>query len=186
MNRRELLVSTGVVAGASVAANQLLGPVKALAAQAKAIRIKDVETFNIELPATATEIEAGVMSRIAVTRMVTESGVRGYSFGGAGGGGGVAARRAVAGAKTGRAAGLQQIRDTLIGTDLFAVEQHLKRGLLDWGGIEEAMWDAIGKVAGQPVYRLLGGSKTSVPVYITAVWRGNIDQSQVPIKEQAV
>jgi L-alanine-DL-glutamate epimerase-like enolase superfamily enzyme len=69
---------------------------------------------------------------------------------------------------------------------LFAVEQHLKRGLLDWGGIEEAMWDAIGKVAGQPVYRLLGGSKTSVPVYITAVWRGNMDQSQVPIKEQAV
>jgi L-alanine-DL-glutamate epimerase-like enolase superfamily enzyme len=186
MNRRELLVSTGVVAGASVAAKQLLEPVKALAAQVKPIRIKDVETFNIEIPATATEIEAGVMSRIAVTRVVTESGVRGYSFGGAGGGGGVTARRAVAGAKSGRAAGFQQIRDTLIGTDLFAVEQHLKRGLLDWGGIEEAMWDAIGKVAGQPVYRLLGGSKTSVPVYITAVWRGNMDQSQVPIKEQAV
>ncbi len=186
MNRRELLVSTGVVAGASVAAKQLLEPVKALAAQVKPIRIKDVETFNIEIPATATEIEAGVMSRIAVTRVVTESGVRGYSFGGAGGGGGVAARRAVAGAKSGRAAGFQQIRDTLIGTDLFAVDQHLKRGLLDWGGIEEAMWDAIGKVAGQPVYPLLGGSKTSVPVYITAVWRGNMDQSQVPIKEQAV
>ena len=78
------------------------------------------------------------------------------------------------------------MRDTLVGADLFAIEQHLKRGLLDWGGIEEAMWDAIGKVAGQPVYRLLGGSKTTVPVYITAVWRGNMDQSQVPIKDQAV
>jgi len=179
MNRRELFLSTGIVAGASVAANQLLAPVKALAAQVKPIRIKDIETFNIEIPASATEIEAGVMSRIAVTRVVTESGVRGYSFGGAGGGGGAPGRR-------GAAAGFQKIHDTLVGADLFAIGQHLKRGLLDWGGIEEAMWDAIGKVAGQPVYRLLGGSKTTVPVYITAVWRGNMDQSQVPLKDQAV
>lgn len=170
MNRREFLLSTGIVAG-------LLAPVKALAAQVKSIRIKDIETFNIELGATATEREAGVMSRIAVTRVVTESGVRGYSFGGAGGGG-VPTRR--------KTADFRQMRDTLIGADLFAIEQHLKQGLLDWGGIEEALWDAIGKVAGQPVYRLLGGSKTTVPVYITAVWRGNMDQSQVPIKDQAV
>ncbi len=179
MNRRELFLSTGIVAGANVAANQLLAPVKALAAQVKPIRIKDIETFNIEIPASATEIEAGVMSRIAVTRVVTESGVRGYSFGGAGGGGGAPGRR-------GSPTGFQKIHDTLVGADLFAIGQHLKRGLLDWGGIEEAMWDAIGKVAGQPVYRLLGGSKATVPVYITAVWRGNMDQSQVPIKDQAV
>ena len=179
MNRRELFLSTGIVAGTSVAANQLLAPVKALAAQVKPIRIKDIETFNIEIPASATEIEAGVMNRIAVTRVMTESGVRGYSFGGAGGGGGAPGRR-------GAAAGFQKIHDTLVGADLFAIGQHLKRGLLDWGGIEEAMWDAIGKVAGQPVYRLLGGSKTTVPAYITAVWRGNMDQSQVPIKDQAV
>src|SRR6266571_9258628 len=119
------------------------------------------------------------MSRIAVTRVVTESGVRGYSFGGAGGGGGAPGRR-------GSPTGFQKMHDTLVGTDLFAIEQHLKRGLLDWGGIEEAIWDAIGKVAGQPVYRLLGGSKTTMPIYITAVWRGNPDQSQVPIKDQAV
>jgi L-alanine-DL-glutamate epimerase-like enolase superfamily enzyme len=65
------------------------------------------------------------------------------------------------------------------------MEQHLQRGLINWGGIEEAVWDAIGKVAGQPVFRLLGGSKTSIPIYITAVWRGNPDQSQVPLKDQA-
>jgi L-alanine-DL-glutamate epimerase-like enolase superfamily enzyme len=149
--------------------------VQALAAQVKPIRIKEVETFNIAIPATAAEVEAGVMSRIAVTRVSTESGVRGYSFGGAGGGGAASGRR-----------GFQQIHDTLVGADLFAIEHHLKKGLLDWGGIEEAMWDAIGKVAGQPVYRLLGGSKTTVPVYITAVWPGNMNQSQVPIKDQAV
>jgi L-alanine-DL-glutamate epimerase-like enolase superfamily enzyme len=178
MNRRQLLLSTGFVAGLSGAAHQLLEPVKALAAEVKPVRIKDIETFNIEIPATATEIEAGVMNRMAVTRVLTESGVRGYSFGGAGGGGGSGRR--------GATTGFQQIHDTLVGADLFAIEQHLKRGLLDWGGIEEAMWDAIGKVAGQPVYRLLGGSKATIPVYITAVWRGNMDQSQVPIKDQAV
>jgi L-alanine-DL-glutamate epimerase-like enolase superfamily enzyme len=179
-----MLSSTGIVAGAGMAANQLFAPVKALAAVIKPIRIKNIETFNIEIPATPTEIEAGVMNRIAVTRVVTESGVRGYSFGGAGGG--IPARRGAAGGRSGSAPGFQQIHDALVGADLFAVEQHLKRGLLNWGGIEEAIWDAIGKVAGQPVYRLLGGSKTTVPVYITAVWRGNMDQSQVPIKDQAV
>jgi L-alanine-DL-glutamate epimerase-like enolase superfamily enzyme len=179
MNRRALLASAGMAAGAGAGLSALIAPVKALAAEVKPIRIKTIETFNIEIPATPTEIEAGVMNRTNVTRVVTESGARGYSFGGAGDGG-----MRAAGARPG-AAGFQQIRDALVGADLFAVEQHLKRGLLNWGGIEEAMWDAIGKVAGQPVYRLLGGSKTSVPVYITAVWRGAMDQSQVPIKEQA-
>src|SRR6266849_5289685 len=172
MNRRELLTST-----AMLAVGGALAPVKALAAAVQPIRIKNVETFNIEIPATATELEAGVTNRIAVTRVATESGVRGYSFGGAGGPGGRGGRGAAA---------FQQIRNTLVGADLFALEQHLKRGLLNWGGIEEAMWDAIGKIAGQPVYRMLGGSRTSIPVYITAVWRGNADQSQVPIKDQAV
>ena len=173
MNRRELLTS----AGADLALHQVLAPVKALAAEAKPIRIKTIETFNIQMPATQPEIDAGVLNRIAVTRVVTESGVKGYSFGGAGGGGGRSGANA---------AGSQKIRDALVGADLFAVEQHLHRGLMNYAGIEEAIWDAIGKVAGQPVYRLLGGSKTTMPVYITAVWRGNPDQSQVPIKEQAV
>jgi len=174
MNRRELLTYAGLGASASVAG--LLGPVKAIGADVKPIRIKNVETFNIEIPATPTEVEAGVMNRTAVVRIETESGVRGYSFGAAGGGGG----------RGGPAPGFAVIREALIGADLFAMEQHLKRGLINWGGIEEALWDGIGKAANQPVYRLLGGSTSSIPVYITAVWRGNMDQSQVPIRDQAV
>jgi len=176
MNRRELLTNVGV--GASAALAGLLAPVKAIGADVKPIRIKNVETFSIEIPATAAEVEAGVMNRSAVVRIETESGVRGYSFGPAGGGGG--------GGRGGAASGFARIREALVGADLFAVEQHLKRGLINWGGIEEAIWDAIGKAANQPVYRLLGGSTSSIPVYITAVWRGNMDQSQVPIKDQAV
>ncbi len=206
MNRRELLTSAGVAAGASVAWNSLLAPIKAIAADVRPVRIKTIENFTIQIPATPTEVQAGVMSRVGVTRVVTESGVRGYSFGGAGGAGGRGGGLGTAGATpsgaeasgaAGRVGGpggapvpnpvsFAQMRDTLIGSDLFAIEQHLQRGLLYQGGIEEALWDTIGRVVGQPVFRLLGGSKNSIPVYITAVWPGGADQSQVPIREQAV
>jgi L-alanine-DL-glutamate epimerase-like enolase superfamily enzyme len=200
MNRRELLTSAGVTAG--VVWNSLLAPVKAIAADVKPVRIKAIENFTIQIPATPAEVQAGVMSRIGVTRVVTESGVRGYSFTGAygrggGGGRGGAGATPSSGAAAARVGGpggpplpnpvpFAQMRDALIGSDLFAMEQHLQRGLIYEGVLEEALWDTIGKVAGQPVYRLLGGSKTSIPVYVTAVWQGGMDQSQVPIKDQAV
>jgi D-galactarolactone cycloisomerase len=180
MKRRDLLVSGAAAAGTIPS---LLSPVRALAAEVKPVRIRTIETFNIQMPATPAEIEAGVMNRAVVTRVVTESNVRGYSFGGPGDGGFRPGGRGSASAA--RAGTFPQIRDALVGADLFAVEDHLKKGLINLGGIEEAIWDAIGKVAGQPIYRLLGGSKTSIPVYITAVWRGPMDQSQVPIKDQA-
>jgi len=116
---------------------RLLAPVKAIAADVKPVRIRNVETFNIEIPATPTEVEAGVTNRTPVVRVARESGVRGYSFGAAGGLGG-GGRGSASGP-----AGFPAIREALIGADLFAVEQHLKRGLINWGGIEEALWDAI-------------------------------------------
>ena len=70
MNRRELLASTSMAAGAGVALSSLLAPVQTVAAEAKPIRIKAVETFNIALPASPTEVEAGVIGRIAVTRVL--------------------------------------------------------------------------------------------------------------------
>ena len=51
--------------------------------------------------------------------------------------------------------------------------------------MEHAIWDAIGKTAGQPVYRLLGGSKDRLNVYLTCVWKGKTDQSDVRGKDQA-
>jgi L-alanine-DL-glutamate epimerase-like enolase superfamily enzyme len=210
MNRRELLTSAAAAAGTAVAWKSLLAPVNAIAADVKPIRIKTIENFTIQIPATPSEMQAGVMSRIGVTRVVTESGVRGYAFSGGGGGGGGRGRGAAgqggrggvgaasnAGGPAGRVGGpggapipnpvtFAEMRDALVGADLFAMEQHLQRGLLYQGLLEEALWDTIGRVVGQPIFRLLGGSKTSIPVYITAVWPGPQDQSQVPIKDQAV
>jgi L-alanine-DL-glutamate epimerase-like enolase superfamily enzyme len=186
MNRRDLLKSA-TIAGGGVAFDNVLAPVKAVAAEVQTLKIKNIENFIIQIPAPDTEVQAGVMSRMSVTRVQTESGVRGYSFGAAfGGGGGGGRGGAGQSAAAARMADFQRVREALIGSDLFAMEQHLKRGLINQGSLEEALWDTIGKVAGQPVYRLLGGSRTSIPVYITAVWPGGTDQSQVPIKDQAI
>jgi L-alanine-DL-glutamate epimerase-like enolase superfamily enzyme len=183
VNRRELLASSGAAAGALATWSSLLGGVKAIAAEIKIVRIKEIENFPIVIPASAAEVQAGIMSRLMVTRVTTESGVRGYAFGG--GFGARAAGRATAAAILDPVP-FEEVRKTLLGADLFAMEQHLQRGLLYQGVLEEALWDTIGKVVGQPVFRLLGGAKTSIPVYITAVWQGPVDQSHVPIKDQAV
>src|SRR5947209_3032752 len=138
MNRRELLSSAGVAATAGTALSGLLAPVKAIAADVKPVRIKNIETFAIEIPASPAEVEAGVMNRTAVVRVETESGVRGYSFGPAGAGGGGrggaaggiggasggigGAAGGIGGAAGGRGsagnAGFQQMRDAMLGNDL--------------------------------------------------------------------
>jgi L-alanine-DL-glutamate epimerase-like enolase superfamily enzyme len=167
MNRRDMLLGAGALsAAASITAS--LAPVNALAGEAKSVKIQDIEIFDVVLPTPQEKVQAGARNRYNAVRVTTNSGVRGYSFVGA------------------PISALPQIKQTLAGQDLFALEQHLKRGLLAWGGVEEALWDAIGKIAGQPVCRLLGGATiASVPVYLTYVWPGSPDQSHVPFKDQA-
>ena len=144
-----------------------LAPIRALAAAVKPVKIRDVHVFGITLPVTSEERRANVYHHYLVVRIDTDAGIRGYSFAGP------------------SPAALPRIKKLLVGQDLFAIERHLKHGLLEWGGVEHALWDAIGKLAGQPVHRLLGGSARSVKAYITCVWPGNPDQSQVSYDEQA-
>jgi D-galactarolactone cycloisomerase len=144
-----------------------MSPVERLAAAVKPVTIRDIDIFTINIPVPAAEAKAGVNHEFNVVKIVTDSGINGYSFAGPG------------------RAELGPVRQVLGGKDLFAIEQHLKNGLGRWGGVEHAVWDAIGKVAGQPVYRLLGGPKTRITPYLTCVWQGNADQSQVPYDQQA-
>ncbi|MCW5981881.1 MAG: mandelate racemase/muconate lactonizing enzyme family protein [Bryobacteraceae bacterium] len=144
-----------------------LEPVRRVEAAVKPVRIRDVECFEINIPVSKAESEAGVNHRYSVVKVMTDAGVNGISFAGPG------QNEAHA------------VRKVLGGKDLFNIEQHLKDGLGAWGGVEHAVWDAIGKIAGQPAYRLLGGSQSSVKAYLTCVWRGNPDQSHVAFGEQA-
>jgi len=154
MNRRTLLKSSAFAA-AGIATTQFLGPVKAIAADAKRIRVKDMEVFAVRLPKPANAPPGTNIDpyNLVCTRLTTESGVRGYSF------------------APGTTANVEAAKKVMAGEDLFGLEQHLGRGLINWPHVEEAVWDAIGRIAGQPVYRLLGGARAvSQPVYLTYTW----------------
>ncbi len=144
-----------------------LAPVRAVADAVKPVKITGVDLYPIRIPVSTDEAEAGVNHQFGVVEIQTNAGTTGYSFAG------------------GRRADADALRRILVGKDLFAVEQHLKNGLLRYGGVEHAVWDAIGRIAGQPVYRMLGGRSTRVKPYITCVWKGNLDQSHVPYRDQA-
>ena len=65
-----------------------------------------------------------------------------------------------------------------------------KRGSMDLfcaiSGIEQALWDIVGKAAGQPVYRLLGGAlRARIRVYANGWARGD-DPATVAAQAQAV
>jgi L-alanine-DL-glutamate epimerase-like enolase superfamily enzyme len=141
----------------------------ALAARAGPVRIRNINIFPIEIPVSRDELAMGKYARYTFYEVETDAGVRGYCF------------------DRGSDYRILEriIRPALVGKDLFAVEEHLKAGLDQWAGVEQAIWDAIGKIAGQPVYRLLGGSMPRLKVYLTCVWRGKADQSQVSYKDQA-
>ena len=160
-SRRNFIATSGAAASA------LTGPLRLAAAAAGPVRIRNIEIFPIEIPTPKEELEAGKYARYTYYEVETDAGVRGCSFDR-----GTEYRQ------------LDRIRPALVGQDLFAIERHLKAGLHRWGGLEEATWDAIGKIAGQPVYRLLGGATPRLKVYLTVVWRGKADQSQVPYKDQ--
>ena len=158
-NRREFLfVSTAAI----------LSPVRSLEAAVKPVRITGVDIFPIEIPIPKRDAESGMMNRYVVVRIDTDAGVHGYSFAGPD-------------PKLLESA----IRPALVGKNLFDIERHLRVGLMRWNGTEHAIWDAIGKIANQPVYRLLGGGTPRIKLYLTTVWFGKQDQSHVTYDEQA-
>ena len=79
--------------------------------------------------------------------------------------------------------------ELFIGQDPFAIERHVQ--ILDnlqfhygrmWP-LEIALWDLMGKISGQPLWRLLGGSSPKVPVYAsTGAWR-EVAERQVFVQE---
>ena len=170
---------------------EFLEPVRAAAAGTKPVRITGVDAFRLDIPTKGTPLEdvtKGRPNRASVVKVETDAGVRGYSFGGT-------------------QADLDRVvRPMLVGRDLFAIDPLLKdggRGIslgsvggtlttsnfasIGFGAVEHALWDAIGKIAGLPVHRLVGGYNaiTAIKAYPTYVWPGRSDQTQVSYKQMA-
>jgi|TARA_B100000315_G_scaffold89674_1_gene82447 L-alanine-DL-glutamate epimerase-like enolase superfamily enzyme len=71
---------------------------------------------------------------------------------------------------------LPALKQHLVGQDPFDTERHLKvLGYYAGGsyrgcaGIDIALWDVIGKVSGQPLYKLWGGGRDRIPAYASMV-----------------
>ena len=72
---------------------------------------------------------------------------------------------------------LPTLKQHLIGQDPFDTERHLKvlgyyargAGYKGSAGIDIALWDVIGKVSGQPLYKLWGGGRDRIPAYASMV-----------------
>ncbi|MDQ1474170.1 MAG: hypothetical protein QOJ99_5650 [Bryobacterales bacterium] len=142
------------------------GALDAVRAAVKPVRITGVELFAVRVPVTDAEVKAGFMNRYSVAKVTTDSGISGYSF------------------AAPPLHSLPEVKEVLVGKDLFSVDAQLREGLWKWGGVEHAVWDAIGKISGQPVFKLLGGARDRVNAYLTCVWPGPADQQQVPYRDQ--
>ncbi len=129
--------------------------------------VTGVESFVCRVPVSERAAEHGVHPDIQVTRATTDKGIVGYEFA----------------PTSGRA--LELARRIVVGHDPHHVERFLAQGLYRCPAVETALWDIIGKAAGLPIRNLLGGDKDRIPCYLTCVWPGAADQSDVTYETQA-
>jgi len=162
----------------------LLDPLRAVAAEAKRVRITDIESFRVHVRGSANPTAD---TAYGVSRVHTDAGVTGTAF--------LPCPDDI----------LQRwVKPTLVGQDLFAIDRHVDRlqalrgesGVQSWSGVEHAMWDAVGRIANRPVAKLLGGARDKLRVYRTTVWPYSAealakkpllesDQQEIPYEEQA-
>ncbi len=87
------------------------------------------------------------------------------------------------GARAARAFFADDVRRLLLGADprevvplgerlAAATKMRGRKGLVLYvlSAVDLALWDHLGKLAGQPVFRLLGGGAAPIPVYLTGGW----------------
>lgn len=70
---------------------------------------------------------------------------------------------------------IRYLRSDLLGADFFDVEGLVRKlryaafvGPRPWA-LEVALWDAIGKICGQPIHRLLGGAQKRLKAYVSTI-----------------
>lgn len=138
------------------------------------MKVTGYRTWAVTVPMTDTAVVA-TMSTYVLLQLQTDEGVDGIAY----------ASRITPAYVRPFVATLEGFLDTLIGRDPLAVEAIVTPGgptsIFRKGGswpgyqariastVDVALWDIRGKVANQPVHRLLGGFRDRVPCY--ASWR---------------
>jgi len=128
------------------------------------MEITQVESFSVEVPLTPAQEGRHCYNRTGITRIRTDAGLTGYGF------------------ATCDAAAVSEL---LVGRDPLRIEAFVQEGLDAWYGAENALWDIAGKAGGLPLHRLLGACRDQVPLYLTCVWPGAADQTDVTPQQQA-
>ncbi len=109
---------------------------------------------------------SGSTGRAGLLRITTDEGVEGI-------------------APYGGSASLEEIKYQLLGRDPLDREQiwqscwrNLRSSRLGYaiGAVDCALWDLLGKISGQPVYKLLGGMRDQVPAYASTVTLDSLEE----------
>ena len=129
--------------------------------------VTGIESFLCRVPVGAKATAHGVRPEIPVTRVTTDAGITGYEFA----------------PTAGR--NLERARRIAVGQDPHHIERFLQDGLLHAPAVEVALWDIVGKAANLPIKDLLGNVRDRLPLYLTCVWPGAADQSDVTYEAQA-
>jgi L-alanine-DL-glutamate epimerase-like enolase superfamily enzyme len=190
LNRRNFLTSSTVAAIAFPVASQL----QILSAQVtEGIKITSMETELLRMPPGKPFLDAihrfGSEGGGVVLRLKTNSNITGWgyiSFGAEIGGPGIVE-------------GILQnlLKPALIGQDPTmskrlrhemwrAAEYSGTSGLVTcaMAAVDMALWDIVGKVAKMPVYRLLGGYRSSLPTYDMCGWYYDNDDDLSQFQKQ--
>jgi len=126
-------------------------------------KIARIELFHVAVPLPATFYPSWIPgfpqteNRFTLIKVTTDDGAEGYSAGPA-----LARERAGLG---------ELLGPYLLGEDacdIALIQQRLREiSYLGWRNfwIEPAFWDVKGKLAGEPVYRLLGGTGSTIELY---------------------
>jgi L-alanine-DL-glutamate epimerase-like enolase superfamily enzyme len=173
MNRRSLLQAAmaGTAALASAPA--------ALAGVQKQLKITGLETDVLRFPPAGTYSDAihdfGADRGGVVIRVLTDGGITGWAYSSFG--------MIAGGPRVVETIVQQELKPVLIGQDPAfskrlradmwkAVEYHGVQGVASFAmaAVDVALWDIVGKAAGLPVYRMLGGYRERMPTYNMCGW----------------